>query len=57
MTLTLPNLLTLMRVALIPLFVGFFFLESATGQWLACAVFVLAAITDFFDGYLARARR
>ncbi len=56
MELTLPNALTLMRVAVIPLFVAFFFLESAAGQWLACGVFVAAAITDFFDGYLARTR-
>lgn len=55
MTFTLPNVLTLARVAVIPLFVGLFFLESRTGQWLACGVFALAAITDFLDGYLARA--
>lgn len=54
MHLTLPNILTLLRVAVIPLFVGLFFLESATGQWLALGLFVLAAVTDFFDGYLAR---
>ena len=56
MLLTLPNILTLSRVAVIPVFVALFFLESATGQWIACAVFALAGITDFFDGYLARAR-
>ena len=56
MTLTLPNILTLSRVAVIPLFVGLFFLETATGQWIAWGVFTFAAITDFFDGYLARAR-
>lgn len=55
MNLTLPNILTLLRVAVIPPFVGLFFLESPTGQWLALGVFVLAAVTDFFDGYLARA--
>ncbi len=54
MDLTLPNALTLLRVALIPLFVALFFLESATGQWIALAVFALASITDFFDGWLAR---
>jgi cardiolipin synthase len=54
--LTLPNILTLSRVAVIPLFVGLFFLETATGQWIAWGVFTFAAITDFFDGYLARAR-
>ena len=56
MHLTLPIVLTLSRVAVIPIFVALFFLESATGQWIACGVFTLAAITDFFDGYLARAR-
>lgn len=54
MDLTLPNALTLMRVVLIPLFVALFFVESATGQWLALAVFAVASITDFFDGWLAR---
>ena len=56
MLLTLPNILTLSRVAVIPVFMALFFLESATGQWIACAVFTLAGITDFFDGYLARSR-
>lgn len=56
MQLTLPNILTLSRVAVIPVFVALFFLESATGQWIACGLFALAAITDFFDGYIARAR-
>jgi len=56
MHLTLPNVLTLSRVAVIPLFVALFFLETTTGQWIACGVFALAAITDFFDGYIARAR-
>ena len=56
MHLTLPNALTLSRVAVIPVFVALFFLESATGQWTACGVFTLAAITDFVDGYVARAR-
>ena len=56
MTLTLPNALTLLRVGVIPVVVALFFLESATGQWIACALFVAAALTDFFDGYLARLR-
>jgi cardiolipin synthase (CMP-forming) len=56
MHLTLPNVLTLSRVAIIPVFVALFFLESAAGQWIACGVFALAAITDFFDGYIARSR-
>lgn len=56
MLLTLPNILTMSRVAVIPVFVALFFLETTTGQWIACGLFALAAITDFFDGYLARSR-
>ena len=52
---SLPNLLTLFRIAAIPGIVALFFLESELGQYLACGLFGIAAITDFFDGYLARA--
>lgn len=51
----LPNLLTLFRIAAIPGIVALFFMASDLGQWLACGLFGVAAITDFFDGYLARA--
>ena len=56
MILTLPNILTLSRIAAIPVFVGLFFMETTTGQWIACALFSLASLTDFFDGYVARSR-
>jgi CDP-diacylglycerol--glycerol-3-phosphate 3-phosphatidyltransferase len=52
--LNLPNLLTMTRVAMIP--VCLFFLDRDTpkdGFW-ACMIFTLAAITDVLDGYLAR---
>jgi len=52
---SLPNLLTLFRIAAIPGIVALFFLESNLGKYLACGLFSIAAITDFFDGYLARA--
>lgn len=52
---SLPNLLTLFRIAAIPGIVALFFLESNLGKYLACGLFAIAAITDFFDGYLARA--
>lgn len=52
---SLPNLLTLFRIAAIPGIVALFFLESDLGRYLACGLFSIAAITDFFDGYVARA--
>jgi CDP-diacylglycerol--glycerol-3-phosphate 3-phosphatidyltransferase len=59
MPLNLPNLITLLRILLIPLIVGIFYLPD---MWLtdegrniaATAVFIVAAITDWLDGYLAR---
>jgi cardiolipin synthase len=59
MPLNIPILLTWLRVALIPLVVGVFYLPDV---WLspfgkgvaACVVFIVAAITDWFDGFLAR---
>jgi cardiolipin synthase len=60
MPLNLPNLITWLRIILIPLLIGIFYLPDA---WLsdggknitACAVFVVAALSDWLDGYLARA--
>ena len=52
--LNLPNLLTLSRVLVIPLVVATFFWDSVSMRWIACALFTLAGVTDFFDGYLAR---
>jgi len=54
MQMNLPNLLTLLRVALIPVFVVIFYLPFKWAH-LACAViFAVAALTDLLDGYLAR---
>ncbi len=50
-----PNMLTLGRIIAIPGIVALFYLETPLGQWLACGLFGLAALTDFLDGYLARA--
>ena len=53
----LPNLLTLSRIAAIPVLVALVAVRSPTANFLACVVFSVAAITDYFDGYLARGRR
>ena len=50
----LPNALTIGRIACIPVLVGLFFVPGDWGAQAACAVFVVAALTDYFDGLLAR---
>lgn len=52
---TAPNRLTLLRMAAVPLVVYFLTWKNFTGDVTACVIFSLAAITDWFDGYLARA--
>ena len=51
---TLPNILTYGRIVAVPLVAGLLMWGGHTARWAALAIFVLAAITDFFDGYLAR---
>jgi len=59
MPINLPNLITLLRIVLIPLIVGVFYFPD---HWLseegkntaATAIFIVAAVTDWLDGYLAR---
>lgn len=51
---TLPNLITMFRVVLIPVFVIVYFLDWRWAHEAAAFIFWLAAITDWFDGYLAR---
>jgi cardiolipin synthase len=51
---TLPNLLTLSRIVAIPLVIATFYAASPLGPWLGCAIFSLAAVTDWLDGRLAR---
>lgn len=51
---TLPNLLTIIRIALIPVVVGLFYFDRPTSNWILACIFVLACITDYLDGYFAR---
>jgi len=50
----LPNLLTLSRIAVLPLLVAAFYLEGPWTNIVACAVFAAASLTDYLDGYIAR---
>ena len=52
---SLPNILTLSRILVIPALVVTFYLDQPLGSWIAFVLFVAAGLTDFFDGYLARA--
>lgn len=55
MKMTLPNQLTLFRIVLIPVFMWVLFsLPEPINRYNAVAIFIIASITDFFDGYLAR---
>lgn len=54
--LNLPNLLTLLRILLVPVLVVALTEEIEHGPAIAAAVFVLAALTDGLDGYIARSR-
>jgi cardiolipin synthase len=54
----LPNLLTLTRIVLVPAFVAAFWIPGDNiGRWVAFVVFIVAAITDYADGWIARKRQ
>lgn len=58
-TYNIPNLLTYARIAAVPLIVLCFFVEgrlhgSDLARWTALGIYIIASITDFLDGYLAR---
>ena len=54
--LTLPNLLTLSRIFSVPILVALLWHPGRVGYLLAFLLYSLAGITDYFDGYLARAQ-
>jgi len=53
---TISNQLTMARVLIIPVFMGAFLVPGDLGHWLSGVLFIIAAITDWLDGYLARSR-
>lgn len=55
MATSLPNLLTYSRIAAIPVVVGLILSQVLWAEWLALGIYTAACITDFLDGYLARA--
>ncbi|MBQ7659792.1 MAG: CDP-diacylglycerol--glycerol-3-phosphate 3-phosphatidyltransferase [Alphaproteobacteria bacterium] len=52
----LPNLLTISRIVVIPVIFLTLYINSFAWQMFAAILFVIASITDYFDGYLARLR-
>ena len=54
MKLKIPNILTIGRIILVPIFILTFYLPGALGDWIPFFIFLLASFTDFLDGLLAR---
>jgi len=52
-----PNLLTLLRMAFVPVVVGLLFVRTPTCDLIAAICFGVASVTDYFDGYIARAQK
>lgn len=52
----LPNILTISRIVVIPVIFLSIYIHAAAWSVFAAVLFILAAVTDYFDGYLARAR-
>ena len=50
----LPNILSAIRICLVPVFIVVYFTEMGTVKVIAALIYAVAAFTDFLDGYLAR---
>ncbi|MQX36054.1 CDP-diacylglycerol--glycerol-3-phosphate 3-phosphatidyltransferase [Roseospira navarrensis] len=51
---SLPNVMTIARIVLIPVIMVMFYIPGPEARWIAAALFVAAAVTDYVDGWLAR---
>lgn len=51
---SLPNILTLSRIVMIPILVALIYVDTPLCRWLALGAYTIACVTDYFDGYLAR---
>ena len=49
-----PNILTIFRIVIIPVLIFSFYIPSLAANFVVASLFLLASITDFFDGYFAR---
>jgi CDP-diacylglycerol--glycerol-3-phosphate 3-phosphatidyltransferase len=54
LTLTIPTMLTLFRIATIPVLVAVFYWDNRWANVIACGIFVAGALTDILDGWIAR---
>lgn len=52
----LANKLTILRIFLVPVFMLFLLVDMPYGEYIAAGIFVIAALTDSLDGYIARSR-
>lgn len=50
----LPNILTYSRIAFVPFIIWCIYLDTTQSGIIACGLFILASITDYYDGYFAR---
>lgn len=50
----LPTWLTVLRIVMLPILIFVFYLDNSWSRPLSCIIFILAGITDWLDGYLAR---
>ncbi len=51
---TTANIISIIRIMLIPIFLAFALLDIPSGEYIAVSIFILASITDWVDGYIAR---